>query len=836
MADKALVAQAYAEVRADLTKLPADLKQVPSFIKRLVSVEGLKAVRELVTGNVSSGLASLATRSYALQAEKLAALSAAAKEAAKDASDEAKAHEENARALDREAAKAEESARRKADASRQAAEAEAKSKAASGQGAESAGKAGVARQGIKDLTDEMRASAQRAAALNTEANAWRKVAEDTSRSTLARSIAADKAERLREESQALVSKNGGLKSQIEVLQSEAKIHEQMASKLFREADAWEKLAQKKAAEGKDVASAQEKAERLRKAAGDASGLATSARQSADSKKAMAERLAQESSAAAKAGVSLGGKVQIAAQFGIMAIKAVAAVAAAYFATTVAAAHKASGDLRTAQLVKSVGQAAGWSAEQLQHMAGELRKTTQFSGAQIGQAQQALLKHPNIHGEQFSKALRTATNLAAVMGTELPQAAAELGEILADPMKAADGALEKYGVLLNQVQQGQIKNAIAARDWKKAQELILGYLQRFNGAAEEAAQTGTGGFEKLKNSVLAAAQQVGGMNGDIGKLAARVADAIDKFMSLTVVKDLLDLSTAGWRALSGVVSSFIEGNGSDIQKWGEQVSEIYHNVRDQVLETWEAFKTAAKEALDTVLGATGTSWAEIKAVVTAVLDEISLLTTNFGLTAKYVWVGIKLGAQELWDGLRDGIAMVAASFEAAWKSIARGAEAAWDNIKSYFTGEGGGKSIADEMAKGWREGLESGMKRYNIGESPAAKELKQQLADLRGQMEAERDKIRKKREDEAKRKEDEKKKLETPGKEGPYINTKKFQFEFTGFEELSKKIQGQLYPSEAIQLQRAGVAAAENAVNNGKDGNKILGEIKDAIKGGLGFAP
>lgn len=668
MADKSKVADAYAEVRADLSKLPSDLGKVPGLMKRMISTDGLKAVREILTGNVSGGLAALATRGYTLQAEKLREIAKAAMEAKK---------------------KLEEMA-------------------------------GIAEQKAGD----------------------------------------------------------------------------------------------KSLSGGDRAGHAARAQKLREAAA--------------GKQATADEMNKRAGSAEAAGGKLGGKVMLAAKVGMAAIAAVAAVAAAYFATTVAAAHKASADLKTAQMVRATGEAAGWSAEKLQHMGEQLRKNSKFSQADVSGGQQALLKNPNIKGEQFEKALKAAADLASVMGTTLPQAASELGDLLADPMKAAEGGLEKYGVILNATEQGQIRNAMAARDYARAQELVLGHLKGFSGAAGEAANTGVGGFEKLKNSVIAAAASIGGAGGDIGALAAKVADLLDKFMALQVVKDLIDLAIAPFRIMYQEISAFIEENRADFEAWGEQISEIYHNVRDNILAAWEAVKEASRQACEFILGVFGTSWGEIKETVTAVLDEISLLTTNFGLTAQYVWLKIQLGAQNLWDGLRDGLAGLAVSFEAMWDAVAAGAEAAWENVKNTFNDKPA-VDIGAKMSEAFNKGIADGAKKWNFGDSQAAKDLRKQIDEVRGQMEAARGEVRDKRAKELAAKEAKLKELEKPGKGTDYKSNKPFKFEFVGFEEMSKKIQTSLFPSEAIQLQKAGVAAAEKAVDNGAKANALLEDLNKNVK-------
>lgn len=671
--DKGKVAEAYAEVRADLSKLPQDMAKVPNVLRQSINTNSLRAVREILGGNISGGLAQLTMNRYQQQADALHKIADEADEASKKLKEMASVQEQRA--------------------------------------------------GNKGLSDSERAASARNA---------------------------------------------------QAMQEQA------------------------------------------------------ARQ-----KARADEYRERAQGTEAAGKSMSGKVQLAASVGVGAIKLIAAASLAYFATTVAAAQRASANLRTEQLVRATGEAAGWSAEQLKKMAEAMRRTTQFGTGDITKAQQSLLKNPNIKGEQFEKALKAAADLAAVMGTDLPQAAGELGDLLADPIKAAEGGLEKYGILLTAAEQGQIRNAVASRDWAKAQEIVLGHLSRFQGSAAEAAATGVGGFEKLKNSLLSVAEKVGLTGGNIGNAAAQLGEFIEHAAGLTVVQDLVNAVTYPFRALFDMITEFIENNKADFAAWGEYVSEIYHNFRDGFIAVWEFLEDTIGEVLGAIGDLFGVTWQDIKDVVTGVLDEISLLTTNFGLTCELVWLKIQLGAQNLWDALRDGLAFVAVVFESTWDAVIAGAEAAWDNIEAIFTGEdvkGIGESIQDAFTKG----IDEGMAKYNFGDSPAAIKLRREIEDVRGEMEKKRDEKRQKRADEERRKEEKRAAEADPGKAGPttpYVNTKPFKFEFVGFTEMSKKIQQAIYPDAAMDLQKAGVAAAEKAVQNGQRANGILAEIRDKVGNG-----
>lgn len=501
-------------------------------------------------------------------------------------------------------------------------------------------------------------------------------------------------------------------------------------------------------------------------------------------------------------------------------------------------QQASSNLKFDQLVRSTGTAAGWTTQQLQHMRDELRKTTAFSQTAITEAQSRLLTYTNVKGEQYKKALTTAANVSQVMGQDLASTADEIGALLADPLKAAEGGLEKYGILLTQAQQGQLRNAVASRDFAKAQEVVLGHFDRFKGAAQEASQTGVGGFDKLKNSLGAAFLQMTGALPDFGKMAAALADIIDKFMQLEMVKGIIDGVRAVWTGLVDTVTKFIDDNRADFEHWGELIRETVRNVADFFQQCWDTAKAVFKSVLDAMGVDAGSTWGSIKDTITAVLDEISLLTTNFGLTAQYVWVKIKLGAVQFKDAIFDMLAMVAVGWEALWNAVVAGAENAFDQVVAAFTGEKV-KGFSAAVEEAFMKGGDRAMKRWNFGESQLQKDLRKEMLDLRAQMEANRQKVREVRAEQDKKndekKADEKRKLDTPGKGTPYIPTKPFQFEFTGFSELAKKIQTSIYPSEQVNLQKAGVVAAQQAANGIQEANGHLGKLVDAAgKGGAVF--
>ncbi len=518
----------------------------------------------------------------------------------------------------------------------------------------------------------------------------------------------------------------------------------------------------------------------------------------------------------------------------VAVIAVGAVAVASIAAMIKAAHKASEDLKTASLIKATGEAAGWTAEQLEHMNKKLREGSGFSGKDISGAQQQLLLHPNVGGKQFKDALQVSADVAAATGQDLKGVASSLGSVLADPLSAADGALEKFGILLKPVEQGQIRNAMAARDWAKAQDLILSKFNGYGGAAKKAGETGSGGFEKLQNAVEAAVESLGALLPDIGLMASKTADAIDAFMKLTIVKDAIDLILWPFREAGKVAEEFFANNTKDFVEWGDLISETYHNIRDQVLQVWEVVSMATKTAWEYMMRIIGPVWSWIKDRTRETLDAMSLLTADFGLTAEFVWAGIKYGAQVTWDAIKNGLTYLRITFVATWESFAAAASESWNQVKRLFKGEMPDISaIAVQSGIAFGKSFSEGVKEAGITESDAAKQLRNEFNASFEAMKKKRDELRAKRKAETAAEEAKIAKLEMPG-EDKKVNTKRYEFAFTGFEELAKKIQTSIYPTEAIQLQKAGVKAAERAADNGGKIAEKIDKLNDTIKGGFGF--
>jgi hypothetical protein len=159
------------------------------------------------------------------------------------------------------------------------------------------------------------------------------------------------------------------------------------------------------------------------------------------------------------------------------------------------------------VVRSTGQAAGFTSEQLQKMSSDLAAVTTFSKGAVTQGAAILATFTNIRGDQFKEALTAAANLSTVLKQDLHSSIIQIGKALNDPTQGFT-ALRRAGVSFTQAQVDQIKTLQASGDILGAQKVILGELSHeFGGAAEAAGGTFSNQIAKAQASVQSIATVV-----------------------------------------------------------------------------------------------------------------------------------------------------------------------------------------------------------------------------------------------------------------------------------------------------------------------------------------
>ncbi len=159
------------------------------------------------------------------------------------------------------------------------------------------------------------------------------------------------------------------------------------------------------------------------------------------------------------------------------------------------------------VLRSTGEAAGLTAQELKDMASGLQSVTTFGDEAIIEAQSLLLTFTKVGKDVFPQATESILNMSAALGTDLKSQALQVGKALNDPI-AGVTALTRAGVSLTEQQKEQIKVFQESGDIAKAQSLILNELQvQFGGQAKAAAE-GTGRFIQLSNTLGDMAEVIG----------------------------------------------------------------------------------------------------------------------------------------------------------------------------------------------------------------------------------------------------------------------------------------------------------------------------------------
>lgn len=155
--------------------------------------------------------------------------------------------------------------------------------------------------------------------------------------------------------------------------------------------------------------------------------------------------------------------------------------------------------RLANAVKNAGESFSFTFEQLKDSASVLQGNSIFSNEQIEAAQKVMIQY-RLTGEQFRETQRLALDMAADLGKTPAQAAKILAQSLADPEKAML-RLRLAGISLSESARHQIGELTELGDSYKAQQVLLEDLTKtYAGASAAAADTATGGWAQMKNTL------------------------------------------------------------------------------------------------------------------------------------------------------------------------------------------------------------------------------------------------------------------------------------------------------------------------------------------------
>ena len=192
--------------------------------------------------------------------------------------------------------------------------------------------------------------------------------------------------------------------------------------------------------------------------------------------------------------------------------------------------------QTEAVVKSTGQAAGFTAQQMASMAQGMSATSGnsiFADDAILGAQNVLATFTEIKGTSFQGATQAILDISQAMGTDLQSSAVQVGKALNDPI-AGISALSRVGVTFSDDQKALIESMVAVGDVAGAQQIILNELgKEFGGSAAAAVDTFAG-------QQIVLAEQFADVQQSLGESLMPVLMRFGAFAQETLVPAVQDL--------------------------------------------------------------------------------------------------------------------------------------------------------------------------------------------------------------------------------------------------------------------------------------------------------
>lgn len=218
------------------------------------------------------------------------------------------------------------------------------------------------------------------------------------------------------------------------------------------------------------------------------------------------------------------------------------------------------ELEQAQLaavLKSTGNAAGYSQDRLNEMAGVMQSSLGIAAGEVNQAQTTLLAFTNIVGENLPKALQTAADHAARTGSTIKASAEIMGRAL-DVPSVGMASLQKQGFKFSESQIELAQELERTGRIAEAQKIVLDSLEEsYGGAAAAARDTFGGALGALQNTI---SELLTGDSGSMKKMKQSVEDmnaALSGEQTRAAFQTLIiwmtDLSTAVIRGTANLVA-------------------------------------------------------------------------------------------------------------------------------------------------------------------------------------------------------------------------------------------------------------------------------------------
>lgn len=375
--------------------------------------------------------------------------------------------------------------------------------------------------------------------------------------------------------------------------------------------------------------------------------------------------------------------------------------------------------QTNAVLKSTGNIAGVTADQVTKLASSLERQTKFSDEDVRSVENLLLTFTSIGKDIFPQATKTVLDMATALGEDTSSASIQLGKALQDPVLGIT-ALRRVGVNFNDKQKEVIQHLVDTGKSAEAQRLILKELNReFGGSATAAGNTFSGSLAKIKNqfnniqeaigqtivkalgplvnwfaNLITKVQDAGGLlavlqgywdrNKDkIIAIAGAIAGALVPgiiSLGIALARSIMAFTTAlGPWAIAGAAVALI------IAHWGD-ITKIFGGVIDWIVGKWQQFdkhfNAVAKDVQAFASSVLGFFKRQLDKVVDGwqavdrwlVKHQKGLKNLAEFLSVIFGPLLIKLAAQAVWAGAQ--MAWAALTAGTAWTINAIKSAAAW----------------------------------------------------------------------------------------------------------------------------------------------------------------
>lgn len=209
------------------------------------------------------------------------------------------------------------------------------------------------------------------------------------------------------------------------------------------------------------------------------------------------------------------------------------------------------------VLKSTGNAAGYSQERLNQMADAMQQSLGVAAGDVNSAQTVLLAFTNITGEKLPAALQAAADHAARTGSTIQASAEIMGRAL-DVPSVGMASLQKQGFKFSESQIEVARELERTGQIAEAQQMVLDSLnESYGGAAAAARDTFGGALGALKNTINDL------LTGDSGSMAkmkksmedlnAALSDEHTRAAFQTIISWMTDFSTSVIRGTSNLVA-------------------------------------------------------------------------------------------------------------------------------------------------------------------------------------------------------------------------------------------------------------------------------------------